>query len=157
MDFAKRLRGVLRVVGRGVFPGVRLLPRLVVARQLRAARGPRGVVNQEGCETLVFSLRGGWVAHSVLEHTLGLALARRGQRVRLGPAGVDRLTDERAGFRVFPAALVEVGGDAGAKVVGLANVNDVAFGVLVEVHAGRSGQAADFLGEIHCTKDYDRA
>ena len=49
---------------------------------------------------------------------------------------VDGLADERAGFRVLPAALVEIGGDARAQVVGLAYVNHLAFGVLVEVHAG---------------------
>src|SRR5258708_1168023 len=59
------------------------------------------------------------------------------------------LTDERAGFSIFPAALVEIGGDARTQVVGFADVNDLAFGILVEVDAGRGGETADFLGEIH--------
>ncbi len=58
---------------------------------------------------------------------------------------VDRLADQRAGLRVFPAAFVKVGRDARAQVLRLADVNDFAFGVLVEVDAGRSGQGADFL------------
>src|ERR1022692_267146 len=55
----------------------------------------------------------------------------------------------RVSFRVFPSAFVKVGGDPRAQVLGLADVNDFAFGVLVEVDAGGSGQAADFLREIH--------
>jgi hypothetical protein len=49
---------------------------------------------------------------------------------------VDGRADERAGFLFFSAALVEIGGDARAQVVGLAYVNHLAYGVLVEVHAG---------------------
>jgi len=62
---------------------------------------------------------------------------------------VDGLADERAGFRVFPTAFVKVGRDPRAQVLGLADVNDFAFGVFVEVNAGGSRQAADFLWEIH--------
>jgi len=59
---------------------------------------------------------------------------------------VDRLAHQRPGFRVFPAPFVEVGGDAGAQVLGLAYVDDFACGVLVKVDAGGSGDGADFLG-----------
>ncbi len=135
MDLAKRLRGALRVVGRGVFPGVRLLPRILVARQLRAARGPRRVVNQEGSETLVFSLRGGWVAHSVLEHTLGLALARRGERVRMVSCQRAPLEcgfyNHRYGAR-RPCTVCTIASRALADAVGLpssALVDDVGRGV----------------------------
>ena len=62
---------------------------------------------------------------------------------------VSGLADERAGFCVFPAALVEVGGDARAQVLRLADIDDLAFGVFVEVDAGRGRQGADFLGKIH--------
>jgi len=81
------LRGALRVVGRSVLPGVPLLPRLAVARRLSAVRLPPapggGARPETEPETLVLSLRGGWIAHSVLEHALGLALASRGERVRV--------------------------------------------------------------------------
>ncbi len=62
---------------------------------------------------------------------------------------IDRLTDERAGLRIFPSSLVEVGRDAGAQVLRLADIDDFAFGVLVEVHAGGSGDSTDFGGKIH--------
>ena len=62
---------------------------------------------------------------------------------------VNRLADQRAGFRVLPAALVEIGSDARTQILGLADVDDFAFGVFVEVDAGGSGQGADFLGKIH--------
>ena len=61
---------------------------------------------------------------------------------------VDRLAHESAGFRVLPAAFVEIRRDARAQILGLADVNDFALGVLVEVDAGGRGQAANFLGEI---------
>jgi hypothetical protein len=52
---------------------------------------------------------------------------------------VDRFADQRAGFGVLPAAFVEIGRDTGAEVLGLADVDDLAFGVLVEVDAGEVG------------------
>src|ERR1017187_7721033 len=70
---------------------------------------------------------------------------------------VDGFADQRPCFRVFPAPLVEIGGDPRAQVLGLTDVNNLAFGVLVQVHAGRGGEAADFLGEIHRATVYDRA
>ena len=83
MGLAKRLRDVLHILGRGVLPGARLLPRLVVARQLRrVGRSPTGH-QRAATDTLVVSLRGGWLSHSALEHALGLGLARRGERVQL--------------------------------------------------------------------------
>ena len=62
---------------------------------------------------------------------------------------VDGFADQRAGLRVFPAAFVEIGRDAGAQVLGFAHVDDFAFGVFVEVDARGRGEAADFLREIH--------
>ena len=44
---------------------------------------------------------------------------------------IDRLADERAGLRVFPTAFVKIRRDPRAQVLGLADVNDFAFGVLV--------------------------
>ena len=62
---------------------------------------------------------------------------------------VDRLAHQRPGLRVGPAALMEVGGNPAAQVFGLPDVDDLALGVLVEVHAGLGGDGADFLEEIH--------
>src|SRR5215472_5419259 len=44
---------------------------------------------------------------------------------------------------------MEVGGDAVAQVLGLADVDDLAFGVLVEVHPGICRKRPDFLVEVH--------
>jgi hypothetical protein len=52
---------------------------------------------------------------------------------------------------------VKVGRDARAQVLGLADVDDFAFGVLVEIHAGRGGEGTDFLREVHGATVYDRA
>ena len=62
---------------------------------------------------------------------------------------VHGFADQGAGFGVVGAALVEIGADTVAQVFGLADVDDFAFGVLVEVHAGGGGDGADFLLEIH--------
>ena len=62
---------------------------------------------------------------------------------------VDGLAHERAGFGVGLRGFKQVGADAGAQVLGLADVDDLALGVLVEVHAGLGGEGADFLVEIH--------
>ena len=62
---------------------------------------------------------------------------------------VNRLAHERAGFRIGLRGFKQVRTNARAKVVGLAHVDDVAFGVLVEVDAGLGGQRADFFEEIH--------
>ena len=70
---------------------------------------------------------------------------------------VDGLADQRPGFRVLPAAFVEVGPDARAQVLRLAYVDDFAFGVLVQIHAGGRRDGADFLGKIHRATVYDRA
>ena len=62
---------------------------------------------------------------------------------------VDGLAHERAGLGVRLVGFEEVGADAGAEVLGLADVDDLALGVLVEVAAGAGGQGADFCEEIH--------
>ena len=69
---------------------------------------------------------------------------------------IDGLADQRAGFRVIPSPLMKIGRDARAQVLSLANVNDVAFGVFVQVDDGGSGQAADFLREVHGNSMSDR-
>ena len=62
---------------------------------------------------------------------------------------VDGLAHERAGFGVGLRGLKQVGADARAQVLGLADVDDLAFGVLVEVHAGLGREEPDFLEEVH--------
>ena len=62
---------------------------------------------------------------------------------------VDGFAHQCAGLRVLPAAFVEVAGDAAAQVLRLAHIDDFAFGVFVEIHAGLGGDGADFSEEIH--------
>ena len=51
-----------------------------------------------------------------------------------------RLVDQRAGLDVAEPVLVEVTAHAGAQILGLADVDDRAAGVLVQVHAGEHRQ-----------------
>jgi hypothetical protein len=44
---------------------------------------------------------------------------------------------------------VEIGTDPVAETLRLAHIDHVSFGVLIEVHAGRGGDGANFLLEIH--------
>ena len=67
---------------------------------------------------------------------------------------VDGLAHERAGFGVGLRGREEVAAHAGAQVLRLADVDDLALGVLVEVAAGAGGQGADFLVEIHCGRKF---
>ena len=67
---------------------------------------------------------------------------------------VDGFAHQRAGLRVLPAAFVEIAGDAAAQVLRLAHVDDFAFGVFVEIHAGLGGDGADFGQEIHLGADF---
>ena len=64
---------------------------------------------------------------------------------------IDGFAHEGAGLGVGLGCLKEIGPHPGAKVLGLAHIDDFAFGVLVEVHAGLGGQCADFLVEVHGT------
>ena len=69
---------------------------------------------------------------------------------------IDGLAHQRAGFGVGLRSLQKIGANPGAKVLGLAHVNDFAFGVLVEVYAGLGGECADFLVEVHGTVWFTR-
>ena len=62
---------------------------------------------------------------------------------------VDRLAHQRSGLGVFPAAFVEIAGHAAAQVLRLAHIDDLALGVLVEIHAGLGGNGADFGLQVH--------
>ena len=66
---------------------------------------------------------------------------------------VNGLAHEGAGFCVGLGGIEKVGADAGAKVLGLADVDDLALGVLVEVAARLGGDGSDFLVEIHARRD----
>ena len=57
---------------------------------------------------------------------------------------VDGLAHQRAGLGVGLRGFKQVGADARAEVLGLADVDDLALGVLVEVHAGLGGQECGF-------------
>src|SRR6185437_1255757 len=62
---------------------------------------------------------------------------------------VHGLAHQRAGLGVSLRGGEEVAPHPGAQILGLADVNDLALGVLVEVTAGARGQGTDFLQEIH--------
>jgi hypothetical protein len=70
---------------------------------------------------------------------------------------VDGLAHEGAGFCVGLGSFKEVGANAGAKVVGLADVDDLAVGVFVEVDAGLGGEETNFLDEVHTRKGIGNA
>ena len=62
---------------------------------------------------------------------------------------IDGLAHQRAGFGVGLRGFKQIGPHAGAQVLGLADVDDLALGVFVEVNAGLGGEGADFLVEVH--------
>src|ERR1700678_482382 len=62
---------------------------------------------------------------------------------------IDGFADERAGFCVLPPSLMEIGRDARAEVFRLADVDNFAFGVFVEIDSGERREATDFAGKIH--------
>jgi hypothetical protein len=62
---------------------------------------------------------------------------------------IDGLAHQRAGFCVGLRGFQQIGAHARAQVVGLAHIDDLALGVLVEIHAGLRGQTADFFVEVH--------
>ena len=59
-----------------------------------------------------------------------------------------RLADQRSGFRVGQPVVVEVTADAAAQIFGLADVDDGAVGVLVEVHAGQQRQLGGPVAKV---------
>jgi len=62
---------------------------------------------------------------------------------------IDGLADESAGLGVFPAAFMEIRAYARAEVFRLADVNDLALGIFVEIDAGGDGETTDFGEEVH--------
>ena len=52
---------------------------------------------------------------------------------------VDRIAHQGAGFGVGLGGFQQVGADAGAQIPGFADVNHLAVGILIEVHAGPGG------------------
>ena len=64
---------------------------------------------------------------------------------------VHGLAYQGVGFSILPSPFAEIRRHAAAQVVGFADIDNFAFGVLVEVNAGRSRETADFCLEIHLT------
>ncbi len=58
---------------------------------------------------------------------------------------IDGLAQQRPGLGVFAGAFQEIRTHSRAQVIRLADVDDLAIGILVEIHAGRSWQSANFL------------
>ncbi len=52
-------------------------------------------------------------------------------------------------FWRWPVRLPEDRSGPGAQILGLADIDDLAFRVFVKVHARLSGEGADFLVEVH--------
>src|ERR1700720_1453942 len=73
--------------------------------------------------------------------------AKTGTLVR--EAVVDGFPHQGSGLGIFPACFVEVAGHPAAQVLRLTHVNDVACGVLVQIHAGLRGKSADFGLQVH--------
>ena len=62
---------------------------------------------------------------------------------------IDRLAQQRSGFGIGRRAFQKIRPHSRAQVVGLADVDDLALGVLVEIHAGRGRQGSNFLVKVH--------
>ena len=62
---------------------------------------------------------------------------------------VDCLAHEGAGFGVGLRGFKKIGPDAAAEVLRLADIDDLALWILVEVDPGLGGEGADFLVKIH--------
>ncbi len=62
---------------------------------------------------------------------------------------VHGLAHQRSGLGIGLRSFKKIGANPGAQALGLADVDDLSFGVLVEVHAGLRRQGSDFLVEIH--------
>jgi len=62
---------------------------------------------------------------------------------------IDGLAHQRAGLRIGLRGFEQIGAHSRAQVLRLADIDDLALGVLVQVHAGLRGQCADFLLQVH--------
>jgi hypothetical protein len=62
---------------------------------------------------------------------------------------IDGLAHQRSGLRVGLAGLQKIRPHPRAQILRLADVDHLAFGVLVEVAAWQGGDSADFLKQIH--------
>ena len=60
-----------------------------------------------------------------------------------------RLAHQRTSLRVSLRGREQIRADTRAQVLRLADVDDLALGVFIEVHAGLRGQGADFLVQVH--------
>jgi hypothetical protein len=85
------------------------------------------------------------VARLVLLDEVRLKHQRLDLRVRDDELKVGDAADELAGLRVVPAPRLEVGADAVAQILRLADVDDLARVVLVQVDAGRSRQGGELF------------
>ncbi len=66
---------------------------------------------------------------------------------------IDGLAHEGAGLGVGLGGFKEVRADAGAEILGFADVDDLSPGVFVEVDAGLGGEGADFLVKVHKSRE----
>ena len=65
---------------------------------------------------------------------------------------IDGLAQQRAGLGVLRRAFEKIRAHPRAQVLGLADIDDLALGVLVEIHAWRGRQSANFLMQVHAAE-----
>ncbi len=138
-------------------------PMREVARKIRAEVGAAVFTQAAGDEDLGIA-----VGEGDLDVGVGLVVAQQDVEARLALLDeivlereglmlvghrdvihVDRLAHQRAGLGVSLRRSQEVGAHAGAQVLGLADVDHLALGVLVEIAAGEGREGADFREQIH--------
>ena len=64
-----------------------------------------------------------------------------------------RFADQRSGFDVGQAVVIEVAADPAAEIFCLADVDDGAVGVFVEIHSGQQRQFGDAIPELKFVLD----
>src|SRR5207253_11354514 len=67
---------------------------------------------------------------------------------------VSRLADQRAGLGLDLDPLHEIRTHPRPQALRLANVDDLALGVLVEIHSGPERQGSNFFAQIHFLFNY---
>ena len=131
--------------------GVRTEVAAAVGRQLAGPLDPREVVGQGDLDVRValVVLEPDVEARLVALDEVGLEEQRLADRVDLGDLDVDDPIDDLADAMVSAVAgdlLLPVAADAVAQALGLADVQDVAPGVLHQVHAGAVRESVERRG-----------
>ena len=65
---------------------------------------------------------------------------------------IDGLADQRAGFGICDPSFMKIRGDPAAQVLGLTDIDDFAFRVLIQIHASGGGDGPDFGLQVHAVR-----